>query len=142
MRTKEFKPFAKKDIALLHDDGFYLDKVPKKISGPEKVAQMCAIILVNRLNLHKEIRKLSNYGVIPVLVGLLVDSTKRLFENSGELDENLEELSIEEIVLNPTEKSVEIRLGVYTQAGEFAPLYLRTPLYGEGEVDFRLFLLS
>lgn len=128
MRNREFFPLRKRDVGLIHEDGFYLDSVPKKIGGPEKVGQMCAIILLKRLNAERVLKEVGNYDLLPFVVSQLVEATISSFENTGEPDENLKDLVVEELVLNNSSKTLYVRLGVYTQAGDYAPLHLRLPI--------------
>jgi len=126
-REVKFVPFGRRDVALLHEDGWYLDNIPRKIAGPEKVAQMCAIILVHRIRFHEDLVRVTDYDAIPLIVGSAVAKLKEMFENTGAPDENLKDVKIERIWLNPENKSLHIRLQVYTQAGEYTPLHLRLP---------------
>jgi len=138
MRERTFFPGRKRDVALIHEDGFYLDSVPKKIGGPEKVGQMCAIILVYRFNLERRIKEITNYDLIPLVVAQLVQATKEVFENTAEHpDENLRDLVVEKLTLFQKSRVLEIRLGVYTEAGDYTPLHLRIPLY-EGDVKIKI----
>jgi len=129
-RETYFRPDAKRDVALLHEDGWYLPSIPRKIGGAEKVAQMAAILLVYNVRMQSHLVKTVDYDAIPFIVAAAVRAAEQAFENDPALppDDNLERIEVRSLELDSFTKELFVKLDVYTQAGELAPLLLRIPL--------------
>lgn len=134
-RKTLFKPFKKRDISLIHKDGFYFDN--KKVSGPEKVVQMCALILINRLNLDIEVKTLSNPNFLDTIAFLKGSEVKFIFENDPdtEPDEKLKEISLVSAEYDLINKAAVIKYDILTESGETAPLHLRIPLGEDNYIE-------
>jgi hypothetical protein len=127
-----FQPFDKRDIKIQYDKipGSVVLATPQKVSGVEKVGQMCAVLILKYLNFTARILDAFPQGVYMV-ANTIARECEALFENDPNLppEDNLYAVELDSVLYSPSRRMLLVRYKVITQAGIPSVVHLPLPLY-------------
>jgi len=105
-----------------------LPKLPQKISGPQKVAQMCALIMLKYLNFFERLFDSWPHSTQQTAATIALEC-EQLFENDYTLppEDNLKSVDLIGGYFSPSTRQLAVVYQITTEAGETTSLVMALP---------------